>query len=128
MSVNELQPVVTCCTALELLDIRTPDRNTINELSLLSNSVHLCKNLVTLSCPLLDWAAWKHLYNLSTLRSVSIEETRIAPPQSLEQGVIDFSPFLNVTVLSFWLRSAAYSTTILHYLQFVVERVGPRCR
>ncbi|KAG2073426.1 hypothetical protein BDR04DRAFT_1094939 [Suillus decipiens] len=118
MSVNELQPIVTCCTALELLDIGTPDRSTANELSLLSNSVCLCRNLVTLSCPPLDWAAWKHLSNLHALRSLTIDEGRIPPPWSLEQGVIDFSPFLNLIALSFRLHSAACSIRILHYLQF----------
>ncbi|KAG2360491.1 hypothetical protein BDR07DRAFT_1412267 [Suillus spraguei] len=118
LSVKELQPVMTCCAALELLSIGTLVTNTADELSLLSDSVRLCKNLITLYCPPLDWAAWKHLFDLPTLRSVTINEAPITPPWLLEQGVIDFSQFLNVIALSFQLHSAAYSTTILHYLQF----------
>ncbi|KAG2073425.1 hypothetical protein BDR04DRAFT_1152196 [Suillus decipiens] len=117
MSINELQPVVAHCAALEWLDIQISDMNTTDELSLLSDSIRLCKKLTMLYCPPLDWEAWKHLSNLPTLHSVSIE-ARSDPPWSLELGVIDFSPFLNVESLSFWLHSAAYSTTILHYSQF----------
>ncbi|KAG2348264.1 hypothetical protein BDR05DRAFT_508294 [Suillus weaverae] len=120
MSVNELRFVVTRCAASELLSlsIQTSHPNTADGLSLLSDRVRLCKHLVTLSCPTLDWAAWKHLSNLPTLLTVSIVEARIAPPWSLEQGIVNFSPFLNVTAISFRLHSAAYSTTILHHSQF----------
>jgi hypothetical protein len=38
-----------------------------DQLSLLSDRIRLSKQLVTLSCPPLDWAAWKHLSNLRTL-------------------------------------------------------------
>ncbi|KAG1778347.1 hypothetical protein EV702DRAFT_1278054 [Suillus placidus] len=118
LSLKQLQSVVTRCAALELLSIQNSDTSTADELSLLSDRVRLCKHLVTLSCPTLNWAAWKHLSNLPTLLTVSIVEARIAPPWSLEQGIINFSPFLNVTALSFRLHSAAYSMTILHHSQF----------
>jgi len=43
------------------------DKSTADQLSLLSDRIRLSKQLVTLSCPPLDWAAWKHLSNLRTL-------------------------------------------------------------
>ncbi|KAG2336703.1 hypothetical protein BDR05DRAFT_1005635 [Suillus weaverae] len=87
---------------------------------MLSDRVRFCKQLVTLFCPPLDWAAWKHLSNLPTLVEVEIREVcgYGAPPWPLDWHIINFSPFLNVTVLSFAVGSAAYVTTILQHSQF----------
>ncbi|KAG1819847.1 uncharacterized protein BJ212DRAFT_1070566 [Suillus subaureus] len=71
MSVSELQSAVTHCAALELLSIQTSDMSAADEPSLLSDGVRLCEHLVTLSCPPLDWVAWKHLSSLPTLLSVN---------------------------------------------------------
>ncbi|KAG1884682.1 hypothetical protein F4604DRAFT_184360 [Suillus subluteus] len=86
-----------------------------DQLSLLSDRVRLCNQLVTLSCPPLDWAAWKHLSNLPTLAEIEVHGI---PPWLLEQHILNFSPFLHLTSLSFWVYSAAYATTILQHLQF----------
>ncbi|KAG1749498.1 hypothetical protein EDB19DRAFT_2036448 [Suillus lakei] len=114
-----LQSIVTRCTALELLSVHTVDASPASELSLLSDRVCSCKQLVSLSCPLLDWAAWKHLSNLPTLLRVDIEEARGVPPWPLERDIINFSPFRNVTALSFFLlHGAAYIITVLQHSQF----------
>ncbi|KAG2348249.1 hypothetical protein BDR05DRAFT_956801 [Suillus weaverae] len=119
-SVNELQPVVTRCAALELLSILTSDAGTVNEVSLLSDGVRLCKQLVTLSCPLLNWEAWKHLSKLPTLTRVEVFERRSdgARPRPLEEDIVNFSPFFKVSALSFRLYNAAYSIAILYHSQF----------
>ncbi|KAG1802542.1 uncharacterized protein BJ212DRAFT_1397295 [Suillus subaureus] len=94
--------------------------STADQLSILSDRVRLFKQLVTLSCPPLDWAAWKHLSNLPTLVEVGICEVRGhgAPPWPLDRHIVNFSPFLNLTALSFTVDSAAYMTTILQHSQF----------
>lgn len=106
--------------ALKHLSIKVFDKNTADQLSLLSDRVRLCKQLVTLSCPSLDWAAWKYLSNLPTLVEVGIREVcgYGAPPWPLDPHIVDFSPFLNLTALSFTVESAAYVTTILQHSQF----------
>ncbi|KAG1725942.1 hypothetical protein EDB19DRAFT_252415 [Suillus lakei] len=101
------------------LSIKTFDRSTADQLSLLSDRVRSCKQLVTLSCPPLDWAAWKHLSNLPTLVKVRLREVRghVTPPWPLER-IINFSPFLNLTALAFTVDSAAYTSTIMQHSQF----------
>ncbi|KAG2035835.1 hypothetical protein BDR03DRAFT_512143 [Suillus americanus] len=64
----DLKAIVTHCAALEHLSLNT-DKKIVNEVSLLSGCVRLCKRLVTLSCTPLDLAAWKHLSNLPTYRN-----------------------------------------------------------
>ncbi|KAG2348213.1 hypothetical protein BDR05DRAFT_944383 [Suillus weaverae] len=102
------------------LSIKAFDQSTEDQLRMLSDRVRFCKQLVTLFCPPLDWAAWKHLSNLPTLVEVEIREVcgYGAPPWPLDWHIINFSPFLNVTVLSFAVGSAAYVTTILQHSQF----------
>ncbi|KAG1785337.1 uncharacterized protein HD556DRAFT_1459219 [Suillus plorans] len=78
LSVDEgLQSFVTHCIALEHLCIYAPEicngDSTANELSLLSDRIHWCTQLVTLSCPMLDWATWKHLSSLPTLLELRID-------------------------------------------------------
>ncbi|KAG2348257.1 hypothetical protein BDR05DRAFT_956811 [Suillus weaverae] len=126
VTVNEdLQSIVTRCAALKHLYVCTPDTinavdSTAAALSRISDIVRLCKQLVTLSCPLFDWAAWRHLSNLPTLTRVDAGDTRsdAAPPWPLERGIANFSPFSNVTALSFLLHSAAYAITIMQHSQF----------
>ncbi|KAG1749463.1 hypothetical protein EDB19DRAFT_2036424 [Suillus lakei] len=103
----------------ENLSIGTFDKSTAAQLSLLSDRVRLCKQLVTLYCPPLDWAAWKHLSDLPTLVEVGVREVRghVTPPWPLEH-IVNFSPFLNITALSFTVDSAAYMSTIMQHSQF----------
>ncbi|KAG1763395.1 hypothetical protein EDD22DRAFT_969449 [Suillus occidentalis] len=97
------------------------DERILDQLSLLSSRIRSCKQLVTLSCPPLDWAAWKHLSNLPTLMEVGIREVRKefgAPLWPLDRHIANFTPFFNLTVLSFTVDDTEYVTTILRHSQF----------
>ncbi|KAG1884721.1 hypothetical protein F4604DRAFT_185587 [Suillus subluteus] len=122
---EDLRSIVTCCATLEHLNVITPDTanaidSTSDALSRISDIVRSCKQLVTLSCPLFDWAAWRHLSNLPTLTRLDVGDTRSdpAPPWPLDRDIANFSPFSNVTVLSFLLHSAAYAITLMQHSQF----------
>ncbi|KAG2148774.1 hypothetical protein DEU56DRAFT_909088 [Suillus clintonianus] len=119
LTVNKyLQSIVTRCAALEHLEIITLHASTVDDLSLLSDSVRLCKQLTSLSCPPLDWAAWKHLSNLPTLLGVQIDTTRSAFPWPLERDMVNSSPFLNLRDLSILHSSAAYIIAVMEHSQF----------
>ncbi|KAG1830691.1 hypothetical protein DFJ58DRAFT_873775 [Suillus subalutaceus] len=122
---EDLRSIVTCCATLEHLNVITPDAanaidSTSDALSRISDIVRSCKQLVTLSCPLFDWAAWRHLSNLPTLTRLDVGDTRSdpAPPWPLERDIANFSPFSNITALSFLLHSAAYAITVMQHSQF----------
>lgn len=122
---EDLPSIVTRFAALERLSIITPDTidavdSTADALSRISDVVRLCKQLVTLSCPLFDWAAWRHISNLSTLTRVDVGDTLTdaTPPSPLERDITNFSPFSNVTALSFLLHGAAYAITVIQHSQF----------
>lgn len=89
-----------------------------DQLSLLSDRIRLCKQLVTLSCPPFKWATWKHLSNLRTLVEIEICGCCDALPWPLEPHILDFSPFLHLTTLSFSVHNAAYTAIILQHLRF----------
>ncbi|KAG1744567.1 uncharacterized protein EDB91DRAFT_191052 [Suillus paluster] len=117
-AINEsLKCIVTRSTALMDLSIRCFDESTADELSLLSDSICLCKQLVTLSCPLLDWAALVHLSNLPTLRTVIIHK-RNRVPLPLDLNNLTFTPFLHLTTLAFHLDRAAYIITVMQHSEF----------
>lgn len=113
---------MTRCAALEDLSIKKLnfDASTADELSLLSDSVRLCKQLVTLSCPPLDWVAWEHLSNLPNLVRVGVRDVQIrdAPPWTVQRDIANPTQFLNVTVLSLQVYSAAYIITVMQHSQF----------
>ncbi|KAG2048342.1 hypothetical protein BDR06DRAFT_962840 [Suillus hirtellus] len=123
LSVDEgLQSFVTRCIALEHLCIYTPvsddDGSTTDELSLLSDRIHWCTRLVTLSCPILDWSAWKYLSCLPTLLKLNIDQGCIDPPSLPKQDIVNLS-FLNITSLSFrQLYEAADFITVMQHSQF----------
>ncbi|KAG1890700.1 uncharacterized protein F5891DRAFT_1176863 [Suillus fuscotomentosus] len=117
-----LQSFVTRCIALEHLCIYTPisddDGSTADELSHLSDRIHWCTRLVTLSCPMLNWSAWKHLSHLPTLRKLEIDQGCNDPPSLPKQDIVNLS-FLNITSLSFReLYDAGYIITVLRHSQF----------
>lgn len=124
LTVNEcLQSVVIRCAALEHLSIHPPAPSnadsTADELPLLSDRICQCTQLVTLSCPMLNWAGWMHLSYLPTLLRVRIDQGYSDHPYlPLEQDIVNFSPFLNITTLSFQLYSATYLITIMQHSQF----------
>ncbi|KAG1869396.1 hypothetical protein DFJ58DRAFT_742471 [Suillus subalutaceus] len=114
---SNLKLIVTRCAALEHLSVKHTDGTIADKLPILSDSVRLCKRLVTLSCPPLDWAAWEHLSNLPTLLTVTIRMNNIVPsPSDLDN--ITFGPFLNLTALSFLADTAAYITTLVQHSEF----------
>ncbi|KAG1778446.1 hypothetical protein EV702DRAFT_1196435 [Suillus placidus] len=119
---HDLKNIVTRCAALEDLSIKKLnfDASTADELFLLSDSVRLCKQLVTLSCPPLDWAVWEHLSNLPNLVRVGVRDVQIrgAPPWSLERDIANPTQFLNVTALSLQVHSAEYIITVMQHSQF----------
>ncbi|KAG2148772.1 hypothetical protein DEU56DRAFT_782106 [Suillus clintonianus] len=118
-TVNEtLKYLVARRSALEHLSIDHFDPRAADELSLLSDSVRLCKRLVRLSCPPLDWAAWKHLSNLPTLLGVQIDAKRSAFLWPLERDMFNSSPFLNLRDLSIMHSSAAYIIAVMEHSQF----------
>ncbi|KAG1862651.1 hypothetical protein F4604DRAFT_1929406 [Suillus subluteus] len=114
---EDLQSLVSRCAALECLNIHF-DVSAVDKQSPLSDGVRLCKRLVCLSCPPLDWAAWTHLSNLPTLVSVHIDGKRSASPWPLEQNIVNLSPFLNVTALFILIPSVTYIIAVMEHSQF----------
>ncbi|KAG1789978.1 uncharacterized protein HD556DRAFT_754144 [Suillus plorans] len=113
-----LQSFVTRCIALEHLDIHIDTLSyydSATELSLLSDRIRWCTRLVTLSCPMLDLATWKHLSCLPTLLKLEIDQGYDDPPSLPEQDIVNFSPFLNITTLSF--RQLFYAANIIMVIQ-----------
>lgn len=112
---SEIQPdlkvLVTRCFALE--DLSIIPCGSSREVSPLSNSTIfcLCKRLVNLRCPPLDWAAWKDLSMLPTLLTVWIHGKVLHP-----FGSDDFNLALSlkVTDLYFSIDSAAYIIAVMH--------------
>ncbi|KAG1807545.1 hypothetical protein EV424DRAFT_1576279 [Suillus variegatus] len=123
LSVDEsLQSFVTRCIALEHLRIYTPEicdgDSTADELSLLSDRIHWCTQLVTLACPMLDWATWKHLSSLPTLLKLRIEQGCNDPPSLSKRDIVNLS-FLNITTLSFQeLYDPKDIITVMQHSQF----------
>lgn len=126
---SNLKLIVTQCAALEHLSVMRTSAIIADKLSVLSDSVRLCKWLITLSCPPLDWAAWKHLSNLPTLLRVTIYNVNQVPsesPSDLNSEVrfpsdldnITFGPFLNLTALSVEAHTAAYVTKLMQHSEF----------
>ncbi|KAG1897382.1 uncharacterized protein F5891DRAFT_536017 [Suillus fuscotomentosus] len=123
LSVDEsLQSFVTRCIALEHLCIYTPNMsqfdNTANEMSLLSDRIHWCTRLVAISCPMLDWATWKHLSSLPALLKLRINQGCNHPPSLSKQDIVNIS-FLNITSLLFHdLYDTADIITVIQHSQF----------
>ncbi|KAG2115554.1 hypothetical protein BD769DRAFT_1778298 [Suillus cothurnatus] len=111
----DLKLIATCCPTLEDLTIKVSSQSTADELSLLSDSIRLCKRLVTLYCPPLDWAAWNHLSTLPTLLSVTICGEVYCP---LDTDNFVFTRFLNITTLSFHVTTASYVIAIMRNSAF----------
>ncbi|KAG1839282.1 hypothetical protein C8R48DRAFT_782131 [Suillus tomentosus] len=116
----DFKSFATRCVALEHLSLKIPEweRQSADNRTLLSDSVRLCKRLVTLSCLPLDWAAWKHLSDLPSLLKVSVCEPRSASRWSLDRDIVNFAHFLNVTTLSFDVNMAAYAITVMQHSEF----------
>ncbi|OAX35171.1 hypothetical protein K503DRAFT_868444 [Rhizopogon vinicolor AM-OR11-026] len=86
------------------------------DLSLLSKAVRSCMRLKHLRCPSLDSTAWKHLSNLPNLTTITIYGA--LDGFMLKCDNVIFTPFLNVTSLSFRLPSAADIITVIRHSEF----------
>jgi hypothetical protein len=84
------------------------------DLALLFDTIRSCKRLVHLSYPPLDSAAWKHLSALDTLITIHIDGTY----RSLDRNNLKFTPFLDVTALSFDLDTVTGIITLLQHSDF----------
>ncbi|KAG2137871.1 uncharacterized protein EDB93DRAFT_754580 [Suillus bovinus] len=115
--VSDLKLIVTRCTALEHLYLMSSGPTSSDTMSILSDSVRVCKRLVTLYFPPLDWAAWEHLSNLPTLFTVTVDmRSMVTSPSNLDN--ISLGPFLNLTALSFRAQTAAYITSLMQHSEF----------
>lgn len=116
----ELKSLATRCAALEHLSLKIPEweRQSADDRTLLCDSVRLCKRLVTLSCLPLDWASWKHLSDLPSLLKVSVCEPRSASRWPTDWDITNFTPFRNITTLSFNVNTAAYAITAMQHSEF----------
>ncbi|KAG1894154.1 uncharacterized protein F5891DRAFT_1281745 [Suillus fuscotomentosus] len=117
LTVDEgLKSFVTRCIALEHLYIYADHYyDSTSQRSLLSDRIRWCTRLVTLSCPMLDLEAWKHLSCLPTLLKLEIDQGYDDPPTLSEQDIVNLSPFLNITTLSF--RQLFYAVDIIMVMQ-----------
>ncbi|KAG1813454.1 hypothetical protein EV424DRAFT_1349037 [Suillus variegatus] len=111
----DLKSVPIRCAALEDLSIKS-FINTAADMQVLYDSIRLCKRLVTLTCPLLDWTTWGYLSNLPTLLTLEILDDR--PRHSLGSRNLNLAPLLNVTRLNFITRRAAYTIAVMQHLEF----------
>ncbi|KAG2126213.1 hypothetical protein DEU56DRAFT_556074 [Suillus clintonianus] len=111
----DLKSVATRCAALEDLSIKSSLKSREADRQVLYDSIRLCKRLVTLACPLLNWTAWEHLSNLPTLLTLEIWDDSAG---SLDWHNINFALFLNVTRLSFHTRTSTYIVAVMPHLEF----------
>ncbi|KAG2139114.1 uncharacterized protein EDB93DRAFT_1164156, partial [Suillus bovinus] len=123
LTANEnLQSIAIRCTALEHLRIYASDvyadTRMADELSLLADRIRLCTRLVTLSCLMLDWEAWKHISYLPTLLRMEINHGGVSP-SPLGRDIVNLPPFVNITTLSFReLCDIGYIITVMQHSQF----------
>lgn len=110
--------IATRFSALEHLSIEPFDDGVADDLPLLFNGVRLCKQLATLFCPPLDWAAWNHISNLPTLLTVKISEPRRASHWPLSRNTHDSASFRNLTGLFFYVNTAAYTIAAIQHSEF----------
>jgi hypothetical protein len=113
---SNLSSLGTRCPALEDLSIISAKHIT-DQVFLLSETVRSCKRLVRLHCPQLDFAAWNHLSKLPTLLEVTIFD-RVHSPLDPSRNNLDFSSFLNVTSLIFFVDMAADIITVMQHSEF----------
>lgn len=112
---SDIPSFVARCAALEDLVIKSPYYNTAYELSLPSDIVRSCKQLVNLSCNIpLNWAAWKHLSDTPTLRTVDIRGGVLSPFNYR----LKFAPFIELTALSLFSDTTTDITALLLHSEF----------
>ncbi|KAG1781629.1 hypothetical protein EV702DRAFT_1275777 [Suillus placidus] len=109
-----LTTIGTHCAFLDYLKISDFDEVTADDLSLLSSAVRSCTRLKFLGCPPLEWAAWNHLSTLPTLLNLQI----YSGSWPFEQPNLKFAPFLNITLLTFYVHIAEYAITAMQFSEF----------
>ncbi|KAG2148768.1 hypothetical protein DEU56DRAFT_926316 [Suillus clintonianus] len=114
-----MSPTLRHCSIF-LERIKFSYESTGRMLFLLSSRVSSCNQLITLTCPPIDWAAWKDLSNLPTLVELKVDEVYDldAPAWRLEPHLLNFSPFLYLTALSFQVETAEYMSILMEHSQF----------
>jgi hypothetical protein len=118
---SSLKRIVTQCAGLtDLFIMSFSSDNTTEERRLLSDGIRLCTQLVNLCCPELDWAAWRHLSNLSNLLHVAVYDrnTAAASTSSLEPNRDNISPFVNLKSLSLVINGAGCIIAIITSSRF----------
>ncbi|KAG1733793.1 hypothetical protein EDB19DRAFT_1189997 [Suillus lakei] len=103
------------CTVLEELSISDSYGGAADEFSILSDTIPLCKRLVTLRCPPLNWTAWKLLSTFPTLLTVTMGGGTYYP---LDQHDLNLAPFLSLTALSFLAVEPAYVISVMERSKF----------
>ncbi|KAG2096341.1 uncharacterized protein F5147DRAFT_656648 [Suillus discolor] len=92
--------------------------NIANPVSLVFDRIRWCTRLVTLSCPMIDGAIWKHLSHIPTLLKLEIVHGYDDPPSLSKRDIVNLS-FLNLTSLSFrQLDDGADIITVIQHSQF----------
>ncbi|KAG2110870.1 uncharacterized protein F5147DRAFT_760081 [Suillus discolor] len=109
-----LKSIGTHCTSLEALTIGDAKDLTPDESFLLSETIRSCTQLRHLGCPPLEWEAWNHLSNLPTLLKLEIGSGN----WPLDRYDLKFAPFLNVTILNFYVHTASHTITTLECSEF----------
>ncbi|KAG1744572.1 uncharacterized protein EDB91DRAFT_1246692 [Suillus paluster] len=106
------------CAVLESLTVAILHKETVDELSLLSDAIRSCKHHVALRCPSLNLAAWEHLSDLPTLPNVVIYglggEVKVLSPSGWHK--FNFALFLNIKVL--WFRYECDVITVMRDSEF----------
>ncbi|OAX35894.1 hypothetical protein K503DRAFT_858337 [Rhizopogon vinicolor AM-OR11-026] len=118
----DLKSITRRCAVLESLSFKTPRYYshvpTAGDISVLSDAIRSCNQLVKLCCPPLDSAGWRHISNLHTLVRLEIDGMYTA--DLLDEDVPTLAPFLNLTALyvnlekSFLVEAARIITIIQH--------------
>ncbi|KAJ8596818.1 hypothetical protein M405DRAFT_804906 [Rhizopogon salebrosus TDB-379] len=103
----DLKPIARRCDVLESLAVAPANAPmTTRDISMLSDTVRSCRRLVKLRCPPLNSAAWKYLSNLPTLVTLTVN----GPGADDLLGQDNFSPFLNLKILSVYLGTLHFAT------------------
>lgn len=109
-----LKSIGTHCASLEALTIGDAEDLREDEPFLLAETIRSCTQLRHLGCPPLEWEAWNHLSNLPTLLKLEIG----SGSWPLNRHDLTFAPFLNVTILNFYVQTASFTVTALQRSEF----------
>ncbi|KAG1722211.1 uncharacterized protein EDB91DRAFT_214807 [Suillus paluster] len=118
---TDMQSIGIHCPALDHLSIEASGECTVDEQGLLrlAETIFSCKQLKHLVCPPLDWAIWNHLSHLPTILKVGIGDYNCTPFKLARSNInLNFAPFINLVVLEFSVKTAAYPIAVMKHLEF----------